>query len=116
MVLRGDFPRPHSGSFEEAANLDDLILRQVASPDRAERDGLTFHGHSPIAPVCLVNFSETSEQRTDIDPLNVVIKRVSEQLLGGDAVMVIQLERHSQPPSAGPNRFRPRLHFLPSRL
>lgn len=48
-----------------------------------------------------VNLTEASEQRTHVMPLNVVIQRVPEYLLGGHAVVVIQLDRHSQPPRRG---------------
>src|ERR1019366_1906143 len=100
---------------EEMANLDDLVLGQVASSHRAERDGLTIHSHGPVTTVRLVNFSEATEERTHIYPLDVVVERVSEQLLGGNAVVVVQLDRHLSTPFAGSKRFRPHLHFPPSR-
>jgi hypothetical protein len=31
-------------------------------------------------------------------PLNVVVQWVTEQFLGGNAVVMIQLDRHTQPP------------------
>ena len=38
-------------------------------------------------------------------PLNVVIQRVTEELLGSNAVVVIQLDRHCQPPLARSDNF-----------
>jgi hypothetical protein len=37
----------------------------------------------------LVDFAKARQQRTDVVPLNVVIQRVTEQFLGGDAVVMI---------------------------
>jgi hypothetical protein len=49
----------------------------------------------------LVHFAEATEQRADIVPLNIVIQRVAENLLQCEAVVVVQLGRHSQPLNEG---------------
>ena len=53
--------------------------------------------HGPIASVRLVHLTEASEQRAHVVPLNVVIQRVTKEFLGGDAVVMVQLDRHRQP-------------------
>jgi hypothetical protein len=40
----------------------------------------------------LVHLAETREQRTDVVPLNVVTQWVTEQLLGGEAMVMVQLD------------------------
>jgi hypothetical protein len=48
-----------------------------------------------------IDLAETREERTDVVPLNVVTQRVTEKPLGGNSVVMIQLEWHAQPPREG---------------
>jgi hypothetical protein len=78
--------------LQEASNLDDLILTEVAGPIGAEGNDLAVDGDGPVAIVRLVHITKTLQQDADVMPLDVVIEWVSEDLLDGDAVVVIQLD------------------------
>jgi len=95
--------RPHlifaeSERSQEITDLDNLIFREVTRPSRTKRERFAFHGDRPIPSMRLVDFAKASEQRTHVVPLDVVVQWVTEELLGSYAVVVIQLDRHSQPP------------------
>ena len=49
----------------------------------------------------LMNLTEAAQQRTNVVPLNIVIQRVSKDFLKCQAVVVVQLEWHSQPLAEG---------------
>jgi hypothetical protein len=69
-----------------------LILTKVAGPIGPEGNDLAVNGDGPVAIVRLMHFTKTLQQYADVVPLDVVIEWVSEDLLDGDAVVVIQLD------------------------
>jgi hypothetical protein len=78
--------------LKKASNLDDLIFAQITGAARAKRKYFAVQGDGPIAIVCFVHITETLKQHAHVVPLDVVIKRVSEDLLDGNSVVVIQLD------------------------
>ena len=96
---RGQLLFRQSEGPKEVTNSYHLVFRQVAISIRAKGDGFAFDRDGPIATVRLVNYTKTCQQRAHVVPLNVVIQWVTKQLLSGNAVVMVQLDRHSQPPS-----------------
>ena len=79
---------------QKVTNLYHLIFREIAGARGTERDRIAINGHRPISTMRFVNFTESSEQRTHVVPLNVVIQRVTKNLQQRHAVVVIQLYGH----------------------
>src|SRR5487761_2572401 len=91
-LCRAEYLLVQSERREEMTDLHDLVFGQIASPRRSEGDGLAVDGHGPIASMCLMNLAKPPEQRTHVVPLNVVTKRVTEQFLSGNSVVMVQLD------------------------
>lgn len=85
-----------SYASKKMSDLDDLIFREIATSRRTKRDRLAVQSDCPITAVRFMYFATATQQRTDIVPLNIVIQRMSENLLHGEAMVVVQLEWHSQ--------------------
>jgi hypothetical protein len=78
--------------LEEPANLDDLILAEIASAAGTERKYFAVHGDGPVAIVRFMHFTKALQQDAHFVPLDVVIEWMSEDLLDGNSVVVIQLD------------------------
>jgi hypothetical protein len=78
--------------LKEPANLDDLILAEIASATGAEGKYLAVHGDGPVAIVRFMHPTKALQQDAHVLPLDVVIEWMSEDLLDGNSVVVIQLD------------------------